>query len=150
MADMPSITIVKSMPYRGTPEEWSNTYHFTGGDPATDAEWKAFADAIIALEKAVIRDDQDIIRAVGHKAGVTVHAWAYDYAAHGEEVAGTFSHLAGIPGGGDSAAWIRWSTTQLTSKGKPIYLRSYMHPGIGTSTTDPDTLLAAYKTALQA
>jgi hypothetical protein len=146
MAAQPSVTIIKSFTYRGSAEEWTNTYHFDGGDPADAAEWKAIADAIIAEEKTLFSSGTTIVRAIGHKAGVAVHDWAYDYEAHSEEVSGTRSTGDNVPG--DTAAWIRWSTTQLTSTGKPIYLRSYYHD-CRSAVTPPDTLESAYKTLLQ-
>ena len=142
----PSVTIVKTFTYRGAAEEWANTYHFDGGDPANDAEWKAIADAIIAQEKLIHPSTVTIIRAVGHKAGESVHVWAYDYLANAEQVAGT--RTSADSAAGDQAAWIRWSTTQFTSKGKPIYLRSYYHAPALTGTP-PDTVLASYRTILE-
>jgi hypothetical protein len=149
MAAQPSVTIIKTFTYRGDPELWSNTYHFDGGDPADDAEWKTIADRVILKEKAALTDVNTIVKAIGHNAGVAVAVWSYDYLAHSEEVAGTYVSSGHPLVPGDSAAWIRWSTTQVTSKGKPIYLRSYFHGGLTTGATDGDTLLAGYKTALQ-
>jgi hypothetical protein len=150
MAPTPSLTIVKTMPYRGSNEEWTNTYHFDGGDPANDAEWKALADAVIAEEKAIYLSDTVIVRALGHNAGSSVHAWAYDYEAASEEVAGTLVKGTREVRSGDTAAWVRWSTTQLTLKGKPIYLRSYFHRGLAPDGGEGDALETNYKAALQA
>jgi len=123
-----SLTIVKSTQYRDAPEEWSNTYFFTGTLPASPSSWKTLADAVIAEEKLCYDSGTEVVRAIGHQAGQSVAVWSYDYAAHSATVAGTLT-----PGTGatlcplDCAVWIRWSTDQLTSKGKPIYLRTYMH-----------------------
>lgn len=125
---LPSLTIVKSFDYRGAPEEWSNTFFFTGTMPATPASWKTLADNVIAEEKLCYDDTVTVVRAIGHQAGESVAVWSYDYAAHSETVAGTLVPAAGAQQqGGDAAVWVRWSTDQLTSRGKPIYLRSYFH-----------------------
>jgi hypothetical protein len=150
MAATPSVTIVKSFTYRGSAEEFSNTYHFDGDDPATDAEWKAIADAIIALERHVYTSSVTVVRAVGHKAGVAVHAWSYDYAAHSETTAGDLTVVSGTRMAGDDAVWVRWSTTQLTSTGKPIYLRSYFHDAHHSVTAgQQDDIYSNQVTALQ-
>jgi hypothetical protein len=149
MAPAPALTIVKTFGYRGAPEEWSNTYHFTGGDPASDSDWKDFADAVIALEKLAVGSYSTIIRAIGHKAGVAVADWTYDYAAHSEEVPCTGNASRVMPG--DVAAWIRWTTDQKTSKGKPIFLRSYYHGVSADGNTAPalDSLNTTMKTAME-
>lgn len=136
--DLPSLTIVKSFAYRGNDEVWSNTYFMTGDLPASPASWKTLADAVIADEVPLYDAGTSVVAAIGHEAGQSVAVWSYDYLGAGESVPGTWAGAGGQ--GGDSAAWIRWSTDQLTSKGKPIYLRSYYHPayanGVGDDTRD--------------
>lgn len=147
----PSLTIVKSFGYRGTPEEFSNTYFMDGALPASPSSWKTLADNVIAEEKAIFPSNVTIVRAIGHQAGQSVAVWAYDYLAHSEEVAGTLTPpSASVPMPGDSAVWIRWSTDALTSKGKPIFLRSYYH-GLfqGNTDTTNDLSPAAQVTAMQ-
>jgi hypothetical protein len=125
---LPSLTIVKSFDYRGAPEEWSNTFFMTGDLPSSPASWKTLADAVIAEEVLCYDAQTEVVRAIGHEAGQSVAVWSYDYAAHSATVPGTFVAAGGdLTTPGDVAAWIRWSTDLLTSKGKPIYLRSYFH-----------------------
>lgn len=146
-----SLTIVKSFPYRGAPEEFSNTYFFDGAKPATDASWKALADAVILEEKPCHAAATTIVRAIGHQAHDSVAVWEYDYAAGSGAIAGTFTPgVDDVKMPGDAACWIRWSTTQKTSKGKPIYLRSYFHGCYRTAVgSDVDLISADYQTALQ-
>jgi hypothetical protein len=147
----PSLTIVKSMTYRGAPEEWSNTYFMDGTLPASPSSWKVLADAVIAEEKGLYDSGQAVVRAIGHQAGQSVAVWAYDYLAHSESVAGTFDTSGTFPQSGDTAAWIRWSTDALTSKGKPIYLRSYFHPAyaFGDLESNRDEVAASWITAAE-
>jgi len=151
MAAMPSITIVKEFTYRGDLEEWSNEYHFTNDAPTTQTRWKALADAVIAAEKTVFDSNCKVIRAFGHKAGVTSRDFLYDYKAGSGSVAGTFTAPANGRQAGDAAVWLRWATDQLTTKGKPIYLRSYYHSvfGNGPLYTNVDAIYSAEKTALE-
>jgi hypothetical protein len=146
--DRASLTIVKQMDYRGAPEEWSNTYFFTGDLPSTPTKWKTLADNVITAEKALYDSGIEVVRAIGHEAGQSVAVWSYDYLAVSEEVPGTFTYdSTHVPQGGDSAAWIRWSTDQLTSRGKPIYLRSYFHPAVVAGITDAtrDNIAAGWR-----
>lgn len=153
---LPSLTIVKSFSYRGEAEEWSNTYFFNGTMPATPTSWKALADAVIAVEKACYTSATEVVRAIGHQAGQSVAVWSFDYLAASAAVPGTLSPGTGTNAqAGDAAAWIRWTTDQLTSKGKPIYLRSYFHDiwsksGAGNQdqvATNQITALQAFGTA---
>lgn len=149
---MPSITIVKRFSYRGdATEEFSNTYHFDSDAPANSTRWKAFADAIIAAEKLIYTSGVTIVRAFGHEANNKVAVWSYDYLAASQSVAGTMSGPTTSASPGDTAAWIKYTTTQFTSLGKPVYLRNYYH-GVypaASGTAANDSLYAAQKTAFQ-
>jgi hypothetical protein len=151
MAAQASITVVKDFLYRGSLEEWSNTYHFTNDAPTTQGRWQTFADAVIAAEKAAHISAVRIIRVTGHKAGVKPRDFFHDYLALGTQVAGTLAiAAANDPNPGDVAAWVRWATDQFTTKGKPIFLRSYMHCVCsGNTQATCDTLQTTQKTAFE-
>lgn len=149
MAATPSLTITKTFTYRDNDEEWSNTYHFNGGTPASDAEWKAFADAVIADETDCYSVNTAVTSAAGHAAGTPVAVWTYDYLAHAETTPGTLSLTGAVRQAGDAAVWLRWLTANLTSRGKPIFLRSYYHDVYGQSSGAPDKILAGQKSMLE-
>jgi hypothetical protein len=146
------LTIVKRFTYRGDPsEEFSNQYFFTGTTPANATDWKALADALILQEKTCYTSNASAIRAYGYDSdAANAHAvWSYDYLANTASVPGTLSSASAVICSGDQAAWVRWKTSRLNTKGKAIYLRKYFHAGtIGTGT--PDFITTAWATALAA
>jgi hypothetical protein len=146
---LPSLTIVKRFKYRGEDEDWSNTYFMTGDLPTSPASWKTLADAAIAEEVALYDSSVSVIKAIGHEAGQSVAVWSYDYLANSATTPGTFATSGGVIQSGDTAGWLRWSTDQLTSKGKPIYLRSYFHPAYTSTGVDGDTVMATWITAAE-
>lgn len=143
MPDTPSITIQKRFTYRGFPEEFSNTYHFSGTTPVDRAAWKALADAIIAEERKTVASNVTFVGAYGYEAGNenSVAQIDYDVAPDAPAIAGNAS-LSGMGLPGDVAATIRWYTGASSSRGKKIYCRKYMH-GLVQHASDIDKVNAA-------
>jgi hypothetical protein len=146
LADTPdtrsSIVITKQMTYRGATRTFSNRYHFEGDTPTSNAEWVAFADAIVAAEKAIYDDSIEIVEAVGNdKATATVTN------KHGDAVftkvyavAGTADFSTdGRRAPGDCASMLRYATTARSSKNHPVYLFNYFH-GVYQQVGDPDAM----------
>lgn len=155
MAAKTGITLIKQFTYRGdASEEFSNTYHFTGSVPSDNTAWKAFSDALIAQEKTLYMPAAKVVRAYGYDTDNPADdsVWSYDYLAAAATVPGTLSPTAHYVTSGDQAAWIRWKTSRLNSKGKPIYLRKYFHVvACDTNTLNPtDAMSTAWKTAAAA
>lgn len=144
MPDTPSITINKRMTYRLVPEVTSNTYHFSGTTPTSDADWSALALAIWNAEKPCYPAGVEYVGYLGYEAGNEFAVSIKDYVADGvAPIPGTAPHNANIAPG-DTAATIRWTTPDRTSRGTRIYLRKYFHePNFSN-----DSLDATYKTAL--
>jgi hypothetical protein len=135
MPDTPSITINKQFTYRGVKEVYSNTYHFSGTTPSGDADWLALALAIWAAEAPMLPNDQQFTGYLGYAAGNEHAVSIKDYVADGTSMpSGTNTVGSSVPG--DAAVWVRWRTSERTSKGKPIYLRKYFHHVAG-SGDDP-------------
>jgi hypothetical protein len=104
---------------------------------------------VIADEVATYRSNIEVVSAIGHQAGDSVAVWSYDYLGAGAAVPGTLPTGTTVAQSGDTAAWIRWSTDQLTSKGKPIFLRNYYHPAYSSAGAAPDTIDTGWITAAQ-
>lgn len=155
MATRVGVTTVKKMTYRGDPnEEWSNTYWFTGAVPADSTAWKALVDALIVQEKTLYLGTSTFIRAYGYDSDLdsAVAVWSRDYLAAGDSVVGTALTGTGTYPAGDQAAWVRWKTSRLNSKGKAIYLRKYYH-GVPTdedSAGTADNVAPGWATAASA
>lgn len=138
MASQASIKVIKSFNYRGTARTFSNRYHFTNDAPTTPTRWTTFSDAVTAAEKAIFtlfsQQGATIIETVGYAAGSEVPVFSKTYSLDGTE---TLS-LAGYPPG-DTAALVRYSTADRSTKNHPIYLFNYyhgMHTVGGSGTQD--------------
>ncbi len=155
MADQVGLTLIKRFNYRGdTTEEYSNTYHFTGDIPADATAWKALADALIVVEKPLYVSGCSVVRAYGYDSDAdNAHSvWSYDYLAASAAVPGTCAIGAGTYTAGDTAAWVRWKTSRVNTKGKPIFLRKYFHSLVtaGTGYSGQDQTSAAWQTSANA
>lgn len=124
MPDMPSITMRKTQLYNGQPEEWVNTYHISP-IPGDRAGWVTTANAIWAGEQTFLGTNVHFVGFYGYEAGnessiVQVEA--------GDEGLDTGQGaVTGQQPPSETAGWIRWKTSERSTKSKPIYLRNYYH-----------------------
>lgn len=144
MAATPSVKIVKTFDFRGSPREFSNRYHFNGGTPAANADWDALFDAIVLQEKTLWESYVEITEAVGYAAGsdLPVHSKTYT-------LTGTATITDGVRAPGEVAALVRYATTARSVRNHPIYLFNYYHAAKGSTALTMDELNAAQKTAIQ-
>lgn len=143
MPDTPSITLNKTMTYRGKQEVFSNTYHFSGTTPANDADWHALALAIWGAEKPIMNADVKFVGYLGYAAGNEHAVSIKNYLEDGTAPIPATNGF-GIGGvAGDTAIWVRWVTPNRTSRGKRIYLRKYFHHAPTTGDTLDDNLKTA-------
>jgi len=154
VATLVGMTVIKKMSYRGNAnEEWSNDYHFTGAVPADATAWRALFDALVAQEKTVYPSDVTVVAGYGYDSDdVNAHAvWSVDLTVSpNTPVAGTLNRSTGYPSPGDAAVWVRWKTSRLNTKGKPIYLRKYFHFAVNQGVGAADLPIAVQTTALNA
>lgn len=145
MPDTPSITINKRMTYRGQPEVYSNTYHFSGTTPTDDAGWNALALAIWNAEAPLLPPGVVYVGYLGYQAGNEHAVSIKNYIEDGTTpLPGTASFTpSGANSPGDTAVWVRWTTPDRTSRGKRIYLRKYFHE----VPFNDDLPLATWRTA---
>jgi hypothetical protein len=151
------LTLEKSFPYRGAREHWSNAYHLDN-IPSSDAIWSNLAAQIWDKERAFLPSEVQWEYSYGHTPGTPpVLVWEADEPPVGE--GGTAGAFVPIPSDdhtpGDVAMWIRYSTTQKNTLGKPIYLRNYFHgvycePGSDTVSAGQRAALDLFGTAFVA
>lgn len=150
MAAVVGITLVKKFSYRGDAnEEFSNQYWLSGSIPSDDTAWTTLIDALCTAEKACYTSEVSIVRAYGYDSDADNAASVVQKDYSLSPIAGTLtvSSAARVPG--DVAGWIRWKTSRLNTKGKPIFLRKYMHGVWMSNTSGGDTLNATQKTAFE-
>lgn len=150
------VTIMKRFTYRGATEDYSTTYWLTGDAPSTPEDWRTLYDALETNEHQVVPAAVSFIGGygydddTGHKTGdtgsVSPAVWSLDKTVSPETPGvGSMAMTTQSVGPGDSAVWVRWKTSRLNTKGKPIYLRKYFHPGIWQSSGSPDVAGTTWK-----
>lgn len=154
MAATSSIRIDKQFTYRTVLTTFSNRYHFGTYTVPDSTHWTTLADAITAAEKAIYcslaNGGAKIIRAVGYDPGSEIPVFTKTYSLDGTCATTTFGEFQG-----DSAAVVRYSTPDRSTKNHPIYCYNYYHAfGSGGSQalrdnvgTNQLTALTTYATA---
>jgi hypothetical protein len=137
------LVVQKSFTYRGAAEEYANIYHFSGTQPADQAAWQSFADAVKELERPIFTSLVTHTTWLGYNDG----SETADYTgAHTGTLTGSGTFAGSAPAPGDVASWVRWSTGDRSSQGKPIFLRKYFHPAY-ISTAGGDAVVSSWRTA---
>jgi hypothetical protein len=146
-----SLTVYKSITYKGSTRQWANRYHTNGPLTLTLAEFETLADAVVADEAAAVSDICVIDRATWSDAstatgtnphGNTVYDKSYSTAC-------TLAASGTVQVPGDCASYIRYSTDARSEKNHPIYLFNFYHGVRYDSGSAHDVLAAAWVTAMQ-
>lgn len=151
MASVTGLTLVKKFTYRGDPtEEFSNTYHFKNPPPGDAASWTVLMNDAVSREKLIFPNAVSYSRAYGYDSDdpKAHHVFAHDFTQPGPPPLGTLPAGTGRSVSGDQAACVKWKTARLNSRGKPIYLRKYLHCGF-VDTAVSDQLDAGYFAKLE-
>lgn len=148
IATAPSIQVIKKFNYRGTVRNFSNRYHFHGGTPADSTHWTTLSDAVVTAEKAIYlsfaSNGATILETVGYAGGSDIPVFSKTYTTDGT---GLFSST--IPTPGDSAALIRYSTADRSSKNHPVYCFNFYHACTANNgTLQNDQLNTGQKAAM--
>ena len=140
--------MIKEFPYRGATEEWSNQYH-TLRAAADPAGWRDLVDGLIAAEKTVYTSVTTVVRALCYDDTDDAAVYSYDLADFAGVVPGTLAPGSALHLPGDTASWVRWNTGDVSSTGKPVYLRKYFHDVLSTGSPNFDVIYVNQRTALQ-
>jgi len=146
VATVPSIKVVKTIPFKGGLREFSNRYHFNGGTPADATHWHTLMDNVVAAEKLIFDGNTTIVDVLGYAAGSEVPVAEKTYSTVGTNAGTAPSSMTP----GEVAALVRYSTAARTSKNHPIYLFNYYHRPyvVSTDHTTFDKLGASTKTLM--
>lgn len=144
------VITVKVFTYRDNPlEEFSNTFAVEGSVPNGDAAWNTLINKVVGAEQSVFDSGVKWVRTYGYGSSDphAAHLFANEYPS-GSQPVGTFVPSGTAKkGAGDQAALVQWGTDVKSHKGKPVFLRKYLHdPWL--DTTDLDKLDAGYLSAL--
>lgn len=153
MATVTGLTLVKTFTYRGNAnEQFSNTYHFTSAPPTSDGQWLSVANQIVAIEQLVFPASVSFHSATGHSTD-NPHdpaTFSHDYTLTPPAPVGTYVPSASeFPIAGDQAAFVWWLMNYKSTKGKPVYLRKYLHAGYVENLPHPDNVGTKYAAALE-
>jgi len=144
MASATAIELTKQFNYRGDPaEQWSNKYWLTGQPPTTPIDWATLIDELLLLEVTCYSAGSRVVGAIAWNddSPGAQSVYTRDFVAEGITHVGTLSPLNGFLMAGDQAGMFQIKTARKSTRGKPIYLRKYVHDGY-VSTADTDTLSA--------
>lgn len=143
------VVTIKSFSYRGLPEEFSNDYTFKGAPPSDDASWLQLFNDVINKEKTIYTNDVTFVRAYGYVDNdpKRAHAGSHDFTVPGPPPTGTMTAVASPRMAGDQASLMWWLLDRKSDKGKPTYLRKFIHHGYINGANN-DQIDTAYRTTL--
>ena len=144
-----SITVYKTMPYRGSTKRWANRYHVTGPTSIGSGPFNTLASSIVAAEAAIYSGGITIVEATWSDASTATSTNPHGIVTQTQtfSTAGTFVGTGGHLAPGDCAAVMRYSTTQRSVKNHPIYLWSYWHDVFNDLSGTADAILPIQITA---
>lgn len=146
-----SIVVRKNFTYRGDQRNWTNRYHFEGDLPTSQAAFEAFADLVVAAEKAIYDSEVTINEVVCYDASTASSTNPHGDAVYTKTYTtdGTLDTAAdGGPAPGDAAIYLRYSTPARSSKNHPVYLANYFH-GARMSVAGGDAMTTGQRTAVE-
>lgn len=149
-SDTAFVTMEKSFTYRGAREHWSNAYHFAE-TPVDHSSWQLLVSRIWDMEKLCFPLDVMIEAGYGHTPGtppILVYEEDVNPPGEGGQAGAFVPPASSHPAPGDAAIYIRYSTTQKNTLGKPIYLWNYYH-AVYFDAANADVMDANQKTAFE-
>lgn len=138
------LKMVYSFNWRGTTKQWSQLWHWTEGNWASQGQFDTFATLLFNNLKTFTNPRVTFVEAVAYNPGSFLPVFTHVIGSPGTYAEGTPPEATG-----EACMLWKFTTDQRTTKNHPIYLFKWFHGVQADGATDPDTLRNGTRTSAE-